>query len=261
MRFAYAGHRDISVRVLEYLLDRGDVPEFLLVADSTSTCHAERLIKLCGLPPERILCGSSFREPAGLDALREADLDMILSIHFPYLVTEDVLDIPTSGVLNLHPSYLPWNRGWHTPTWCILDGTPAGGSLHFMNAGIDTGDIIDQLEITCEPWDTADSLYSRILDAEYEVFVRHWPTYVAGKSVRRVQDPDDGSSHLRADLRQSDRQRIDLDQPTTAREVLTLLRSLTTNRIGEAAYFEANGQKMRVQISISPDKHQTFEDE
>ena len=67
----------------------------------------------------------------------------------------------------------------------------------YKNAGINTGDIVDQLEISCEPWDTADSLYSKILDAEDEVFVRHWPAFFAGKSVRNMQDPDGGSSHLR----------------------------------------------------------------
>jgi methionyl-tRNA formyltransferase len=253
MRFAYAGDREISVKVLNYLMERGDVPEYLLVSNGAHASHVEELVAISGLPESRILRGSRFREPEGLQILHDAKLDVILSIHFPYLVTPEVLGLATDGVLNLHPSYLPWNRGWHTPTWCILDKTPAGGTLHFMNSGIDTGDIIDRVEVACEPWDTADSLYTKILDTEYSLFVRQWPTFRDGGSVRQAQDIAEGSSHLRADLRQSNIQRLDLDETLTVRELLDRLRAMTTSRTSEAAYVEVDGRKIRIQVTLTPE--------
>jgi methionyl-tRNA formyltransferase len=188
--------------------------------------------------------------------LSDANLELILSIHFPYLVSGEVINIAKSGILNLHPSYLPWNRGWHTPTWCILDQTPAGGTLHYMNEGIDTGDIIDQADVPCEQWDTADSLYAKILDTEFEVFLRHWPVFRAGGSLRQPQDLSAGTSHLRADLRLSNVQELDLDEVLPVREVLNRLRALTTSRVHESAFFHADGQRVYVQVAMTPDpKH------
>jgi methionyl-tRNA formyltransferase len=252
MRFAFAGDRAISVRVLNYLMERGDVPEYLLVADGERASHVDELIAISGLPEDRILRGSVFREPVGLKILTDAGLDLMLSIHFPYLVTGEVIHVAKDGILNLHPSYLPWNRGWHTPTWCILDGTPAGGTLHYMNEGIDTGDIIDQAEVQHEPWETADTLYAKILDAEFEVFVRHWPVFCNGKSVRCPQELESGTSHLRADLRTSHVQRLDLDEVTSIGDVITRLRALTTSRPHEAAFFEVDGQRVHVQVTLTP---------
>lgn len=252
MRYAFAGDRDISVKVLRYLLDRGDAPEYLLVAAGNNASHAEQLIAMSGLPESRILRGPKFREPTGRRLLAQGNLDLILSIHFPYLVTEKVLPLAKQGVLNLHPSYLPWNRGWHTPTWGILDNTPAGGTLHFMDEGIDTGDIIHQVRATCEPWDTADSLYAKILAAEYQAFVEEWPRFRAGESVRRPQAPLAGSSHVRVGLRESKLQQIDLDEISTYRDVLARLRAMTTNRTHEAAFLEVDGQRYHVQVSFVP---------
>lgn len=46
--------------------------------------------------------------------------------------------------MNLHISYLPWNKGADPNFWSCIDGTPAGVTLHHIDAGVDTGDIIAQ---------------------------------------------------------------------------------------------------------------------
>ena len=248
-RIAFAGDRDVAVQVLDYLKDQNAAPLALMVSKPELATHAEALRERCaGLDEDRVLVGDAFRSPRGIALLRELELDLVIGVHFPYLVPPEVLAIPREGVLNLHPAFLPWNRGWHTPSWAILDGTPIGATLHFMDAGVDSGDIVHQRPLAVLPGDTADSLYRRLRELELEVFRDAWPAIAAGTYERHPQDPESGSAHKRRELFADDVQRIDLDAPTTARELLRRLRALTTNTPAEAAWFEADGERWRVQV-------------
>jgi methionyl-tRNA formyltransferase len=250
-RFAFAGDRQLSVNCLRFLIDNGERPEALLVSSPARATHADELIALAGLDESRVLVGKGFREPQGIDLLESLDLDYVVGVHFPYIVPDEVLEIPRIGVVNLHPALLPHNRGWHTPSWAILEKTPIGATLHFMDSGVDTGDIVAQSEIDVRPDDTADTLYRRLLDLELELFREAWPLLASGAPPRRPQPATVGTSHDRADLDPVGR--LDLEATMPVGDVLRRLRALTTNDIGEAAYFEEGGRRYRVQVTITPD--------
>jgi methionyl-tRNA formyltransferase len=251
LRFAFAGDRDISVWVLDHLLQQGHRPLALLVSGPERASHADALRSRCDfLGADRVVQGKQFGTPEGVDMLSRLDLDFILGIHFPYLVPERVLAIPRQGVLNLHPAYLPYNRGWHTPSWALLDGTPAGATLHFMAPEVDAGDIVHQKRLEVSAADTAHTLYERLKRLELEVFVEAWPRLVAGDFGRIPQDSAAATTHTRAQLFAESIQRIDLAEAVPAGDLLRRLRALTTSRIDEAAYFEADGRRYRVQVRI-----------
>jgi len=252
LRIAFAGDRDIAVWVLDFVLSRGVRPLALMVPDEPRASHAHALRDRCKhLSENNILVGTSFREPTGINKLRALELDYVLGIHFPYLVPKEVLAVSKHGFLNLHPAYLPFNRGWHTSTWTILQGTPAGATLHFMDTGVDTGDVIHQKLLHVAEDDTADTLYKRLKKLELEVLQEAWPQLTACNFIRIPQKSNDGTYHKRKDLFQGQVQRINLDEPTTARQLITSLRALTTDRIDEAAYFEVDGERFRVQLVIA----------
>lgn len=252
MRIGFAGDRQIAVDVLRYLSDVHIAPEALMVSSHDRASHADELIALCpDLPPGHVVRGGEFRQPAGIALLRGLDLDLLVAIHFPYIVPPEVLSIPRLGVLNLHPAYLPYNRGWHTPSWAILEGTPAGATLHFMDEGLDTGDIVHRQELDVRPGDTADSLYQRVLALELEVFRAAWPRIMDGTYQRTTQDPGAGTVHSRNDLFRPEVQRIDLDRPVEAGELLRRLRALSTNRPEEAAYYEAGRTRYHIHLTIT----------
>jgi methionyl-tRNA formyltransferase len=252
MRIVFAGDREISVWVLEYLLEQGVRPLALLVPDSDRASHADKLAGMCPfLDREKIIRGSGFRVPAAVSLLRDLEPDYIVCVHFPYIVPEAVLAIPRGGVLNLHPAFLPYNRGWHTPSWAIWEQTPIGATLHFMDTGVDTGDIVHQAELPVSPGDTAHTLYEKLLKLEMEVFAEAWPRLGSGIVERKAQQPAKGSFHARQDLFQDAVQRIDLDEETKAGDLIRKLRALTTNRRAEAAYFEEGGKRFRIQVTIN----------
>ena len=254
LKFVYAGDRQIAVTVLEFLLAQGARPQALMVPDEGQASHAAQLIALCShLDEDAIWRGKQFLEERNVERMRALAPHYIFGIHFPLIIPRNILTLPSVGVLNLHPAYLPYNRGWHNSAWALLDDTPYGGTLHFMNEGVDTGDIIHQRRVIPAPDDTGDSLYKKALQAEVETFVEAWPQLLSGNPRRIVQDPAAGTAHRKKDLAASGVQRIDLDAPVSPRDLLRRMRALTTNSPAEAAYFEENGRRYRVRVTIYPD--------
>jgi methionyl-tRNA formyltransferase len=254
LRIAYAGDRDISVEVLNFILEQGIRPMALLVPSSKRATHAEELIELCPfLEEEMIFRGTSFRKDENVEKLGALDLDYIMSIHFPYIYPKSVLDIARHGVLNLHPAYLPYNRGWHTPTWAIYEGTPYGGTLHFMEEALDSGEIVHRKKLEVRPHDTANTLYRRVKQLEIEVFKEAWEGLADFSYQRNAQEEEIATAHNKKEI-ESIRE-IDLDGESTPRELIRKLRALTTDRISEAAWFSEGGRKYMVQVSISPEEN------
>jgi methionyl-tRNA formyltransferase len=256
---AFAGDRQLSLDVLAYLVDQGVRPVALLVPAERRATHASLLISICAhLKDDCVLHGTEFREDSGIGLLRSLDIDFVISVHFPYVVPENALSVAKHGWVNLHPALLPYNRGWHTPTWTILDGTPAGATLHFMDAGLDTGDVIHQRAVEVGHEDTADTLYQKLLAAELDVFREAWPSLSDGTYSRCPQDPQACTTHTRQDLRSSRVQYLDLSAVRPVGDVLRQLRALTTSRLDEAAFFEdSGGRRYRVQVRIVPETAET----
>ncbi len=249
LRVVFAGDRDIAVRVFRFLARQPLPPVGLMLPAPERASHAASLRALAGyLDETSIISGDCFRTPEGIETLKSLNPDYILSVHFPYIIPESVLDIPRCGVLNLHPAYLPYNRGWHTPSWAIWEGTPYGATLHFMDAGLDSGDIVRQARLEVRPDDTANSLYRRVKILEYRVFREAWPLIASGDFTRTPQPAGEGTLHKKSDLAKI--QPISLDDTVTAEDLLRRLRALTTSRSDEAAYFIRDGKKYRVRVEI-----------
>lgn len=248
-RIVLGGDRDISVKVLRFLLKQNVKPLALFVADEKKATHAGELVKRCAhLDGSHVLKGAEFRSQAGIKLLKKLQPDYIICVHFPHIFPPEVLSIPKYGALNLHPAYLPWNRGWHTPTWAIREQTPYGATLHFMSEEVDAGDIVYQKRMRVRPADTADSLYQRVLKLEYEVFKEAWPSIVNNTYTRKPQKLDEGTYHNKDDIKSI--QYLDLNSQSKADDVIRRLRALTTSDIEEAAYFIADDKKYRVQIKF-----------
>jgi len=248
----FAGDRKIAVRVLRYLSQRDVKISSLIIPNEEEASHHEELLSIVSyVDGSRVLRGSEFKEQYGKQLLEEIEPDYILSVHYQYIYPEEILNIPSEGVVNLHPAYLPYNRGWHTPSWAIWDETPYGATLHFMEKELDAGDIISRKQIQIRPEDTANSLYKRALDAEFELFKQTWPKLAQFNYDSYPQSEEDATGHTKGDLK--DIQEINLGECSTNNQIINKLRALTTNKIDEAAYFEIDGDTYRVQVEIVPE--------
>lgn len=132
---------------------------------------------------------------AGLKLEKPDKAKLWLSVHH-----QEVFDsAPEEGILNLHNSYLPWGRGANPCSWAIVDRTPHGATLHWVDHSIDTGPIFHQKAIVILPHDTADSLYKRTAELEVEVFYEAMLMLMAGDR-RKIPQPQGGSYHSKRDF-------------------------------------------------------------
>ena len=107
MRYAFAGDRDISVKVLTFLIEKGHAPLALLLSGQNRSSHTQELSKLSNLGQKMILEGMSFNNESSIALLESLELDYIIGIHFPYIISQRILKIPSVGFVNPHPAYLP----------------------------------------------------------------------------------------------------------------------------------------------------------
>lgn len=142
-----------------------------------------------------------YSSPQPTEVLRAAQAVVGLSCGYRHKLTPEEWGCFPDGILNLHTGYLPWNRGAYPNVWPILDGSPAGVTLHRVDAGIDTGPIIAQREVKVEPWDTAKTLYDKLLVAGVDLLARSCTCDASFWPVGTPQDPKAGSFHRKADLR------------------------------------------------------------
>ncbi|WP_231999772.1 formyltransferase family protein [Mycobacterium sp. 1245852.3] len=157
------------------------------------------------------------------DWLLSRRLDIIILAWWPYLLKERILGA-APVILNTHPSLLPYCRGKDPNFWAIVESAPFGVTLHHVNAAIDAGEIAFQKEIPVSWSDTGGTLYQKALTEMVELFEEALPTIVHGE-IPRISQSDVGSLHYRKQLEPASV--IDLDAPTTAREVLNRLRART----------------------------------
>ena len=100
--------------------------------------------------------------PAFHQQLREAGVDLVLSVSCPQIFKEDLIRLPEKGCLNLHGADLPAYRGIAPSFWMLAKGEEqAGVTIFTVNAGIDTGEVLGKRLFPIHPDDTLDSFIRR----------------------------------------------------------------------------------------------------
>ncbi len=247
MKYIFCGDRQISVNIQNFLISQGYPPTLLIVVDTKNSTHSTELIENSGLSSDKVIYSSQLNEESSINIIRQSAPDYIIGIHFPEIISNEILGIPKIGFLNLHPAYLPYNKGWHTPTWAIIDNTPYGATLHFMSEKLDGGDIIKQARVDVLQNDTADTLYAKVLKLEEELFVKTFMDLISLNPLR-IPQTEKGTSHNKKDIETI--RELKLNEEYKVSVLIDRLRALTTNNINEAAYFVKDGSKYLIQIRI-----------
>lgn len=121
----------------------------------------------------------------------------VVSYNYSYIVGADVIQSLRGRIVNLHASFLPWNRGASPNFWSFVEDTPKGVSIHFMDEGLDTGDLIAQEKLIFdEEKETFRSSYQILHAHMVRLFCRIWPRLLAGELTGKKQRGG-GSFHTR----------------------------------------------------------------
>jgi len=104
-------------------------------------------------------------------ALKEAGVDIVCLAGFMRLVKQPLLEVFPNRIINIHPSILPAYPGLMAWKQAVEDGaTESGCTVHYVDAGMDTGPIIMQAKVPVLADDTAESLHQRIQVEEHQLY-------------------------------------------------------------------------------------------
>lgn len=138
---------------------------------------------------------SNFNSKDSQRLLRELSPDLIVLAPAAQLIKRAILKIPKIGTLNAHPGLLPAYRGMHVVEYSILNGDPLGLTVHFVDEGVDTGDIIFQRPLRVSPGDTLDSFLERELQLAIQALVDAIELIKNRKYQRKPQDKSAGKQY------------------------------------------------------------------
>ncbi len=130
--------------------------------------------------PARFLPPGTFRtkldpaaESAYIQALRAAEVDLIALAGFMRVLKGDFLQAFAGRIINIHPSLLPAFPGLEAWKQALTHGAKVTGcTVHFVDAGVDSGPIIAQQAVPVLDDDTPETLHQRIQVAEHELYPR-----------------------------------------------------------------------------------------
>lgn len=184
-----------------------------------------------------------------LTQLGQADYcyDLGILAWWPNIIKAPLLSLPQMGYINCHPSLLPFNRGKHYNFWALVENAPFGVSLHFIDEGIDTGDIVYQRLIPYDWTDNGETLYCKAQQTIIELFQESYPMLRSLNITRHKQDLSQGSFHYASELKLASM--IDLNKAYSGRELLNLLRARTFAGY-PACWFEDGNEKYEVSVEI-----------
>ncbi|HEV8574909.1 MAG TPA: methionyl-tRNA formyltransferase [Dehalococcoidia bacterium] len=139
-----------------------------------------------GLP---VLQPASLRNSDTLTELHALFAEVFVVAAYGQILRQVVLDIPPRGVVNVHPSLLPRWRGASPIPAAILAGDDITGvTIMLMDAGMDSGPILTQVDASIDDTDSAGSLAARLSELGAELLVETLNRWLAGEIEPQAQD-------------------------------------------------------------------------
>jgi len=238
--FSYRG--TIGARCLEWLLGRSDA-ETLAVVTWPDYVHPEIRIAVKEVLYDAHLPLYQPRDPNSpgfVEVMRSLEPDLFVSMYFGKLFKAPLLAVPRLGCVNIHNSLLPRYRGQAPSIWAVANGdTVSGQTMHYLDEGVDTGDIIAQKSCPVTDEDTGYTLGAKLEDLGVALFKEAFPMVLSGNAPRQPQD-DSLATRCRSP-RPSD---LRIDWTKSALGVRNFVRAFTAPMAG--AYTRAAGLTGRV---------------
>lgn len=205
------------------------------------------------VPPEFDLAGKAIREylplyepdpkdinsPEFVKMIRNLEPDYIISGYYARIFRDELLTIPKKGCINIHPTGLPRFRGLSpTFTHMLFNDEKSYITMHWLDPGIDTGDIIAQASVDIHPEDTGFEISRRLTEAAALMFRENWPLVKAGNAPRKPQDESIAS------VFNFSWKLAEIDWTKSNVDVFNLIRAVTKPMKG--AWTRVGGYKMHV---------------
>ena len=193
--------------MLRILLERSLLPALIIaeVSEVATEVRQRFLTRIAGQPvPPRILelvagvdipChvvdnhnGTSCREK-----LRTHAPDLVV-LGGTRILRPPILAIPPRGTINAHPGLLPQLRGSSSVGWALYKDLPVGSTVHFVDAGVDTGSILLQRQLPVRRGEGYEQIVRRVLTLSGNLMAEALKLLEQGTVQARPQDPEVGET-------------------------------------------------------------------
>lgn len=194
MKIVFMGTPDFAVGALEALIEAGHEITAVVTQPDKPKGRSGALqfppVKECAVKhnipvfqPVRI------KTPENVAQLREYPADVFVVVAFGQILSQEILDMPKYGCLNIHASLLPKYRGASPIQHVIIDGEQETGvTIQQMDAGIDTGDMLYKKVLPIEQEDTFETLHDKLVPLGGQCIVETLKLLEAGQLVPKAQD-------------------------------------------------------------------------
>ncbi|NLC74134.1 MAG: methionyl-tRNA formyltransferase [Clostridiales bacterium] len=202
MKIIFMGTPDYAVATLNSLMEAGADVSLVVTQPDREKGRGRGItktpVKTCAekwnIP---VFQPSRIRDPEAVMRLRDEKPDLMIVAAFGQILSQEILDIPPKGCVNVHASLLPKYRGAAPIQRAVLDGASESGvTIMQMDAGIDTGDILFQESVTLDPEETGQSLYDKLAGLGGKLLVEHLSDIELGNFIP-VKQIDEESSYAK----------------------------------------------------------------
>lgn len=198
MRVVFLGTPDFGVPSLKALVEAGYEVVGVFTQPDKPKGRGNKMV-----PSPVKQCAQSLHIPVfqpvkirldGVDDLRALAPDLCVTAAFGQILSQEILDIPRIGTVNVHSSLLPAYRGSAPVNWAVIQGEKRTGVTTMMtDKGLDTGDILLQKEMDILPGETAEQLIERMAPIGASLLIETIRLLEKGACPRRAQKEEEAS--------------------------------------------------------------------
>lgn len=202
IRIVYMGTPDFAVEPLEAIIKAGYEVTAVVTQPDKQKGRGKEVkmtpVKECalrhGIP---VFQPVKIKEPEAVAELEKYQADLFVVAAFGQLLSEEILNMPEYGCINIHASLLPAYRGAAPIQWAVLNGEKESGvTIMQMDKGLDTGDMLLKRSVELSPTETGDSLHDKLMHLGAELIVEALSKLEKGELVPEKQK-DELSSYAK----------------------------------------------------------------
>ena len=192
MKIAFTTCVQLGRSCIEKILEMGGKLDLLITLkderakNKSGRVYIDDIARSHNIPLLKI---NNINDPEALQTIRDMGIDWLFIIGWSQIARPELLAIPTRGCIGTHPTLRPKGGGRAAIPWAILKGLEKTGvSMFRMDAGVDTGDILGQVEIPLSETVTATELYRLVDDAHITLLEKFWTDIVNDTIHAQPQD-------------------------------------------------------------------------
>lgn len=196
MKVVFMGTPDYAVAALEAIIEAGHQVALVVTQPDKPKGRGKEMqmtpVKSCALKYDiPVFQPVKVKKPESVETLRSYEADIFVVAAFGQILSEEILQMPKFGCVNIHASLLPKYRGAGPIQQAILDGEKESGiTIMQMDKGIDTGDILMQAVVPISEKETGDSLHDKLAAEGARLIVEALPKIEAGEVTPVKQDDE-----------------------------------------------------------------------